>query len=232
MAEQTPQGRWCFSWIPERAGGPGKDRAALLNDAKWQPGDVITVAFLDGDPAVQGRVRDVAGEWTGPGMADLTFDFRTGPDALIRISFRHAGSWSLLGTMCRLLPDPSRATMNYGWLTRDSDDDELRRVVLHEFGHALGLIHEHQNPAGGIAWDRPAVIRDLSGPPNDWTPDVIERNMFQPYAASETNFSDTDRDSIMMYPIPPHWTTNGFSVGLNGELSAGDKAFIREAYAG
>ena len=47
--------------------------------------------------------------------------------------------------------------MNYGWLTPDSDDDELRRVVLHEFGHALGLIHEHQNPEGGIEWNEPAV---------------------------------------------------------------------------
>jgi len=28
-------------------------------------------------------------------------------------------------------------------------------TVLHEFGHALGLIHEHQNPAsGGFKWNR------------------------------------------------------------------------------
>jgi len=33
-----------------------------------------------------------------------------------------------------------------------------------------------------------------------------------------------------MYPIPAAWTTDGFSVGLNEDLSATDRDFIREAY--
>ena len=28
-----------------------------------------------------------------------------------------------------------------------------RRHAAHEFGHAIGLAHEHQNPAGGIQWN-------------------------------------------------------------------------------
>ena len=34
------------------------------------------------------------------------------------------------------------------------------RPILHEFGHALGLAHEHQNPAitSTIRWDETAVI--------------------------------------------------------------------------
>jgi serralysin len=47
--------------------------------------------------------------------------------------------------MCQQILDP-KPTMNYGWMTPDSSDDEVHRVVAHEFGHALGLIHEHQNP--------------------------------------------------------------------------------------
>ena len=121
--------------------------------------------------------------------------------------------------------------MNFGWLDQSSPDDELERVVLHEFGHALGLIHEHQNPAGGINWDRAAVIRDLSGPPNNWSPDVIELNMFQPHSAEETNFTSLDPNSIMMYPIPAAWTTDGFSIGLNSGLSEQDREFIRQQYS-
>ena len=71
--------------------------------------------------------------------------------------------------------------MNYGWLTPTSDDDELRRVVLHEFGHALGLIHEHQNPEGGIQWNEPAVKADLSGPPNNWDDETIRHNVLDHY---------------------------------------------------
>lgn len=41
---------------------------------------------------------------------------------------------------------------------------EPRPLVPHEFGHAVGLIHEHQNPEGGVPWSRDAVVADLSGP--------------------------------------------------------------------
>ena len=49
--------------------------------------------------------------------------------------------------------------------------------------------------------------------------------MFEPYAAAETNFTALDPRSIMMYPIPAGWTTDGFSVGLNTDLSATDEQF-------
>ena len=228
--ENQNQNRWCFAWFAQQAGRKDK-RAALARTARWNSRDRITVSFLDGDPAVQGRVRDVAGQWTAPGMANLTLDFQRNPDAMIRISFQHSGSWSMIGTTCKQVTNRQEPTMNYGWLTADSSDEDLQRVVLHEFGHALGLIHEHQNPAGGINWDRAAVMRELSGPPNNWSPDDIEFNMFQPFSQAETNYTRVDPDSIMMYPIPATWTTDGFSVGLNSDLSETDKAFIRQEYA-
>ena len=229
--EVANDSQWCFAWVPPRAGGTGQDRAALVRGARWTPGDLITVSFLDGDPEVQARVADVAGQWTAPGMANLTLDFRRDTNTMIRISFQREGSWSMIGTSCRQVTDREEPTMNFGWLDQSSPDDELERVVLHEFGHALGLIHEHQNPAGGAVPIDAAVMRDLSGPPNNWPPDVIELNMFQPYSAQETNFSKLDPNSIMMYPIPKTWTTDGFSIGLNAGLSEQDRAFIREQYS-
>ena len=120
----------------------------MLNGAKWNTGSVITVRFLEGNEDLKRRVKKVAEEWTASGMANLTLEFRNNAPTDIRIAFQQGnGSWSYLGTMCRQIPEPE-PTMNYGWLTPTSPDDELRRVVLHEFGHALGLIHEHQNPEG------------------------------------------------------------------------------------
>jgi serralysin len=118
--------------------------------------------------------------------------------------------------------------MNYGWLTPASPDDVLQRVVLHEFGHALGLIHEHQNPKGAINWNRDAVIRDLSGPPNNWDLAKIEHNMFRKY--EDVTATNADSTSIMMYPIPKAWTLDGFSAGLNGSLSQDDRDLIRSVY--
>jgi hypothetical protein len=224
------KGEWCFAWYARPAFAPGADRAALQRDAKWQAGYVITVSFLDGDPAVHAKVRQFARQWTEPGLARLMLSFRSDTtDTDIRISFRYPGSWSTIGTTCRNVPG-NEPTMNYGWLTPSTPDDEVRRVVLHEFGHALGLIHEHQHPAHGIQWRRDQVIADLSGPPNNWDLATIEFNMFQPAAAAEHNFSTFDPESIMMYPIPPNWTTNGASVGLNTDLSATDRQFIHQRY--
>ena len=223
--------QWCFAWHAPRIGEAGRDRAALTKAAKWTPGDTITVSFLDGDPGVQEKVKAVAKSWTTPDLARLAFDFRKNTTkTLIRISFKFAGSWSVIGNTCKQITDITQPTMNYGWLKPTSTDEEIRRVVLHEFGHALGLIHEHQNPAGGIQWNRDAVTRDLSGPPNNWSTDVIEHNMFETHKANETNFTATDKDSIMMYPIPKNWTKNGFTVGLNTKLSANDRKFIHAQY--
>jgi serralysin len=205
-------------------------RAALLKAARWSNGDIITVKFLEGTPQLQNRVQEVAEEWTAPAMANLTLDFRDDGPADIRIAFQQGnGSWSYLGTMCRQFQEP-RPTMNYGWLTDNSPDDEVRRVVLHEFGHALGLIHEHQNPQGGIQWNIAAVTKDLSGPPNNWNDATIQNNIFKKYPKTDVIATDVDKESIMMYPIPKAWTLDGFSAGLNAELSTNDKELIASVY--
>jgi hypothetical protein len=206
-------------------------KAAMLLGAKWPVGSVVTVRFLDeaGDAVLRQRVQAVAEEWTK--LANLTLDFRNDGPTDIRIAFMPGnGSWSYIGTMCRQIAEPL-PTMNYGWLTPDSDEPELRRVVLHEFGHALGLIHEHQNPkGGGIAWNEDAVKADLGGPPNNWNLATIQTNMFRKYELSEVDATDVDPLSIMMYPIPKSWTFDGTSAGLNGELSATDREKIAQDY--
>lgn len=233
-AQPTPNDtdqQWCFAWMPDALPKEGNERGALIKKFQWKPGQQIKVAFLDGIPSVQERVRRVATGWTGPGLANLKLIFQ--PDtntADIRISFKEKGSWSTIGTSCRNITDKTRPTMNYGWLTEQSTDEQVNRVVLHEFGHALGLTHEHMSPAGGIPWNKEQVIRDLSGPPNNWTLAQIENNMFRQFEAAETNFTTLDPQSIMMYPIPAKWTTNGFSVGTNATLSDTDKTFIRKQY--
>jgi serralysin len=220
---------FCVCLSPQRQ--ETNDKAALLNGARWNIGDAIRVRFLEGAPALRKRVQKVAERWTAPGMASLTFRWvETGP-AEVRIAFRQGnGSWSYLGTTCRQITDQCEPTMNYGWLTPKSSDAVLRRVVLHEFGHSLGLIHEHQNPEGGIEWNEPAVKADLREKPNYWDDETIRRNVLDHYSKADVTSSPVDKLSIMMYPIPRAWTLNKFSSDLNNDLSENDIAFIRRAY--
>jgi hypothetical protein len=218
--------RWCYAWF-EESQAHGLDRAGLWLQARWRPRQVITCSFRDGDPALRNRVEQVARQWTSPGRANLTLDFRDDThDTDIRISFAGQGSWSVIGSTCRRV-SPTEPTMNFGWLRPDSSDIEVERVVLHEFGHALGLVHEHQSPQGGIVWNKPAVYADLEG---RWTREQIERNVFATVAPEEAALTRLDPASIMMYPIKKSWTLNGFSSSLNIKLSPVDIMFIRNTY--
>ena len=203
---------------------------AVERSKLWRAGRTLRVRFLEGSRTVQEGVERYAREWTK--FANIKFEFVTRGDAEIRIAFQDDGSWSAVGTdalVTRFFPK-NEATMNYGWLTDDSPEEEISAVVLHEFGHALGCIHEHQNPATGIKWNKPVVYKDLGGPPNNWEPDAVDSNVFHHYSATRTNFTKYDEHSIMVYAFPASWTLDGQSQKENVVLSETDKAFISKQY--
>jgi hypothetical protein len=202
-------------------------RAALVTAKKWANGRTLRVRFLDGDATVQAKLQPYVHQWSE--FANLKFEFGTAADAEIRISFRQPGSWSYIGTDALGIPR-NEPTMNFGWLTATTSDTEYSRVVIHEFGHAIGLIHEHQNPSGNIPWDKPKVYKYYMGPPNNWTKQDVDRNLFQKYSAIETQFSQFDPRSIMLYPIPNEHTIGDFAVGWNTVLSDTDRSFIATMY--
>jgi hypothetical protein len=141
-------------------------------------------------------------------------------------------SWSAVGTDAlveRYFPR-HQPTMNFGWLEDDTPEDELSRVIIHEFGHAIGCIHEHQNPAGGIQWNEAAVIEYYSGPPNYWDEATIRFNILDRYRANQLRGTTFDPESIMLYAFPAELTKDGVGTRENDRLSATDIAFIAKAY--
>ncbi len=200
---------------------------AVVTGKRWKPGRTLRVSFMDGDPAVQQRIPPIAKRWEE--HANVKFNFVDDPRAEIRISFANPGSWSYIGTDALTIPF-DQPTMNYGWLTPQTSDEEYTRVVIHEFGHALGFIHEHQNPSATIPWDREAVYKYYQGPPNNWTREQVDINLFQRYARDITQFSDFDRESIMIYPVPNKFTLGDYEIGWSNDLSESDKQYAGMFY--
>ena len=226
--EENPVNVPIMSIPPGLISPPQPLQLTLETRTLWQPGRVLRVRFLDGNPTVQAKVEQVAHIWEQ--YANIKLVFGDDPDAEIRISFiADPGSWSYLGTDSLTRPK-SEPTMNFGWLQLNTPNDEYNRVVLHEFGHALGCIHEHQNPVAEIPWNKPAVYRLYAGPPNFWPKEKVDINFFQKYAANQTQFSEFDRRSIMLYPISKDLTDGVFEVGWNMDLSEVDKSYIGTIY--
>ena len=203
-----------------RVGG-GRTRAIIIPMKRWINGSKLHVRFMGGTPAQQAIAKEQAQWWTP--HANLTFEFDNAPNAEIRITFDSSdGAWSYIGTDASSIPN-NEPTMNLGFLDGGT--------AGHEFGHAIGLGHEHQNPAGGIEWNDEVVLRDLSGPPNFWTPEQIRHNVLAKYSADQIRGTEFDRDSIMLYFFPDTWVRSGEGTKENDVLSNLDKEFIASAHA-
>jgi hypothetical protein len=211
---------------------PQKSRAAIITIKKW-PDDLPTIncRFLDGDATQRKKVEAKAHIWEQ--YANIKFKFIASGDAHIRISFTaDTGSWSAVGTDAlveRYFPK-FQPTMNFGWLKANSDDKEYERVVVHEFGHALGLIHEHQNPKAKLKWNKSEVYRVFSGSPNFWTKQDIDHNILSKYSPEGIQNTNFDEDSIMLYMFSGSLFLNGVGTKNNTKLSKRDKEFIGQQY--
>lgn len=208
----------CIAFFPEENKEQAISRSAIYKNNKWTVGQILNIRFLDGSEVQQSLVKNYAQTWEQ--YANIKFNFIETGNAELRISFEQKGSWSYIGKRA-LSIRADRPTMNL-------DVQFSRSVVLHEFGHALGLIHEHQHPENGIQWNKEAVYEAYGA--YGWSKRTVDRWIFSKYTNTQTQFCHHDPASIMHYRIPKEWTHNGFEVIGNTSLSAEDKRFIGIVY--
>ena len=223
MSNEPNQPRVCLDVVLPDSG------LELAMTNMWANGTRLRVHFLGGSSFLHGKVKEYARKWEP--YANISLNFVDNPTAEIRVDFRMDGtSWSAVGAdaLNTTFFPPGSATMNYGWLTKNTDEQEFSRVIVHEFGHALGCIHEHQNPAGGIPWNKDAVYRYYAD--RGWDKARVDQNIFRKYQLDQSQYTKFDKESIMLYPIPKELTDGKMEVGWNRHLSHMDKQFIAEKY--
>jgi hypothetical protein len=203
-------------------------RGVAVRSYLWDKGAQLGVSFLNGTARQRQRVTAYAPVWSIYSGVKLTF--LPTPDGDIRVSFdAGALSYSAIGTQATTLP-VGQATMTLAQMTDDLSEAQARALVLHEFGHALGLVHEHQNPAAGVPWNRPAAYRYFGRAPFYLSPAEVDEQILHAYDESVTNHSEFDPRSIMVYPIPAAITDGSYHVDMNLDLSPIDKSFIASQY--
>jgi predicted Zn-dependent protease len=221
-----------FDLINSQNNYTSKSNAAIVTNRRWKPGQTIRIKFLNGDPAFQELVKQYAAEWLN--YANLKFEYVPATEnADIRIAFRWkngSGAWSYLGLDSQSFTKAGQGepSMHFGWATLPNAET-AKRNILHEFGHALGLIHEQLSPASTISWDLPKVYKyyiDLMG----YTKEETDQFIINKYSATQTNYSEYDPLSIMHYDIDPALTTDGIGVRAMNDLSRTDMVSINEWY--
>jgi serralysin len=190
----------------------------------WKNRKILNIYFFDGKTDLQNRVIKIASEWEPfSGIQFASTEKVLNSD--IRVSFRTDGWWSLIGS------EASNYDKTYCTLSLDSiylyDNATFRHVVLHEFGHALGLLHEHQHPGFEIPWNNKLYeyYKKEYNVDSTW----VYENVVRKYSDSQTIYGKVDPKSIMIYAIPED-VTDGFSVEKSTTLSEYDKIFIKNIY--
>ncbi len=134
-------------------------RGVMLLSVRWPQNSALKVCFLSGTRKARERVVRVALEWQS--FINLKLDFGNESDPRrcrgdnseqIKVGFvnegKDEGYWSYLGTQSTNYAH-SLNLGGFGGNTLPVSDAEFHGIVLHEFGHALGLLHEHQSPKAG-----------------------------------------------------------------------------------
>ena len=206
-----------------------------IGDTKlWAVGTTLHIDFMGGDRGLHQKIIRIASYWLE--TANLKFDFHSREPSPrekseIRISFKeNEGTGSYIGTDALNVPKDS-PTMNFGWLTSNSSDEQIAIAVLPQFGHALGLYNEHQNPSGNIPWDVEQIKREMSGPPNFWSEAQIEHQFFKKWPKDAFPMEkEFDPDSVMFQVVNKKWLNMELPDRKKNTLSEGDKAFIGKLY--
>jgi hypothetical protein len=227
-----------------------KLRAAFNKSKKWKPGSTIRIKFLDTPPEdikrteyfdyedcdplqevvqnmdIISAIKLIVKERFKQSYLNLKLNFvEPTQEAEIRISFKDSTSCnSYVGTDCLTFYkyDQDIKTMNFGWFDVSA--------VLHEFGHALGMIHEHQNPnENQIQWNEEAVY-EWAKRTQSWDKKTTYHNIIQQYNIDSINGSVYDPESIMLYFYPASLTLNNKGTEENKILSFGDVIYLADVY--
>ncbi|MBX7264240.1 MAG: hypothetical protein K1X46_09360 [Chitinophagaceae bacterium] len=194
----------------------------------WDNGKTLYVKIMNGSKKYKDMIKKYAKDWEK--YANIKFEFVEVGNTHIRVVLTGndgGGNYSKLGTMALMVPQDEH-TMHLD-TTSFKTPEYTYTCIVHEFGHAIGLMHEHMNPTSGIKWDKNRIYASYKLN-QGWDKAMVDAQLFKKYSINYTNGTKYDPKSIMHYPISRWETTDGFHVEWNNSISEGDKQLISALY--
>lgn len=200
--------------------------AALLTGKYWGAGGVkLTVGFLETTAlGLRARIVKEMNAWSEWARVEF-MESSTDPD--VRISRGQGGYWSYLGTDIKHVDGP---TMNLEGFVNATPQSEFVRVVRHETGHTLGLMHEHQRQEVIDLLDREKTIAYFMASQGWSREEVIQQVLTPPVPGSIMATAAADQRSIMCYEIAGQCTKSGQPIPGGNDIDDLDKVFIAKMY--
>jgi hypothetical protein len=190
----------------------------------WDNGRTLTISFMEPLPdELEYRVEKIIRRWDP--HHSLALDFVKSRPTDIRIYLGGKRNESYLGTDALAAP-PNQPTL---LVSTTPDHWSFECTLLHEFGHALGLQHEHLHPHARIPWNKEKVYHFYQAT-QGWSKTDIDLNLFKIENNPDTQIGPYDKKSIMHYRIPNELTHGNWQVGDNLKISEQDKINIRKIY--
>ncbi|MNF65366.1 Astacin (Peptidase family M12A) [compost metagenome] len=206
-------------------------RSVASHSKYWKAGRTLSIAILPFDDDIYNTIKNAINQWAP--YVNLNFEFMELSDnnelyeGDIRIDvspFHNHLASSDLGTDALLTP-ADETTMKLG---TNHTSAGYAAIVMHEFGHALGLEHEHQHPDANIPWDRDKTY--LWFQRFGMSREMIDAQVFPLDRNPDLTYATYDRHSIMHYEVRNECTIGEWYQPNNTQLSAGDIAFARRIY--
>lgn len=186
---------------------------------------ILNVYFWEKDEwGVFNKILQVASEWTPHSGIKFTRVYNRN-ESDIRVSLKTQGFWSYIGSYAEKI-SKDKITLSLDRIYLPQNESRFRNVILHEFGHALGLIHELQHPELKIPWKKKELFKfflDTYSVDSNW----VNKQVIDKYNSISGIYCKPDPASVMIYAIPEGLTeNNAFVADWPDSLSALDKKYI------